>query len=49
MFILGFAKSRVTYANWFKSGIETLLLGTIAAVASWAIGLAFEPLISENA
>ena len=48
MFILGFAKSRVTYANWLKSGVETLLLRAIAAVASWAVGLAFEPLIVKN-
>lgn len=44
LFILGFTKSMFTYSKWWKSGLETLMIGVVAAGASFLIGLAFRPL-----
>ncbi|EAR83462.1 integral membrane protein (macronuclear) [Tetrahymena thermophila SB210] len=44
LFILGFTKSMFTYSKWWKSGLETLLIGVVAAGSSYLIGLAFRPL-----
>lgn len=38
LFILGALKSRVTYTNWLKSGIEMLLVGGFAAFFAYVIG-----------
>ena len=45
LFLLGVIKSRFTYISWVKSGIETLLVGAIAAAASYLVGMAFDSLI----
>lgn len=44
LFLLGFTKSFFTFSKWWLSGLETLLIGVIAAGASFLIGLAFRPL-----
>jgi len=49
MFLLGIIKSKFSHAKWYKSGAETLLIGAIAAGASYIIGYAFEGLIAEEA
>jgi VIT1/CCC1 family predicted Fe2+/Mn2+ transporter len=38
LFALGAMKSRLTGRNWFKSGLEMLLVGGIAAAAAYAVG-----------
>ena len=38
LFILGALKVKVTMKNWIKSGLEMLLVGGIAAIASFVIG-----------
>ena len=38
LFIVGALKKFVTGANWVKSGIEMLVAGTLAYLASYAIG-----------
>jgi len=37
-FLVGSAKIYVTGKNWFKSGMETLLVGGAAAIIAYAIG-----------
>jgi len=37
-FFIGSAKVYVTGKNWFKSGLETLLVGSVAAVIAYFIG-----------
>lgn len=44
LWILGIIKSKFTAMHWFKSGLETMIVGVISAAASYLIGLAFEPL-----
>lgn len=39
LFALGALKVRITGRSWFKSGMETLLVGGTAAVAAYAIGM----------
>jgi VIT1/CCC1 family predicted Fe2+/Mn2+ transporter len=39
LFLLGALKVRITEKNWLKSGIEMLVVGGIAAVAAYLIGL----------
>ncbi len=38
LFALGAIKVRITGKNWFKSGLETLLVGGLAAAAAYAVG-----------
>jgi VIT1/CCC1 family predicted Fe2+/Mn2+ transporter len=37
-FFVGSAKIYITGKNWFKSGLETLLIGSAAAIIAYAIG-----------
>lgn len=45
LFLLGFAKSRLSYANWVYSGFESLFLGTLCAVIAYSIGYSITRLI----
>lgn len=38
LFILGVAKTRITKANWFRSGIETLVFGGISTGVGFLLG-----------
>ncbi len=38
LFMLGVAKSKVTRANWFKSGLEMFVVGGLAAFVAYGIG-----------
>ncbi|MER1952731.1 MAG: VIT1/CCC1 transporter family protein, partial [Aerococcus urinaeequi] len=38
LFTLGAVKSRLTLTNWFKSGMEMLLIGGAAAIVAYGIG-----------
>ncbi len=38
LFILGATKSKVTGANWLRSGLEMLIVGGLAAAAAYLIG-----------
>ncbi len=39
LFVLGALKVKVTGQNWLKSGLETLLIGGITALAAYGVGL----------
>lgn len=43
-FFVGSAKVYVTGKNWFKSGLETLLVGGLAAVVAYGVGFALRGL-----
>lgn len=43
-FFVGSAKVHVTGKNWFKSGLETLLVGGLAAVVAYGVGFALRGL-----
>ena len=38
LFVLGMAKSRITKIHWFKSGIETLVIGAVSCSAGFFLG-----------
>lgn len=38
LFVLGALKVRVTGQHWFRSGLETLVVGGLAAIAAYAVG-----------
>ena len=38
LFVLGAIKVRITGRNWFLSGLETLIIGGVAAAAAYGIG-----------
>lgn len=42
LFILGVGKSFFSYERWYWAGLETMIVGALAATASYVIGLAFE-------
>jgi vacuolar iron transporter family protein len=44
-FLIGSAKVHVTKKNWFKSGMETLFVGGIAAVIAYGIGFMLRGLV----
>ena len=44
LFSLGALKSRIINCHWWRSGIEILFVGGIAAIAAFAIGKALESL-----
>ena len=44
LFFIGAIKTRFTDVNFFKSGLETLIIGAVAASSSYAIGYALEPI-----
>ncbi len=39
LFVLGALKVKITGQNWIKSGLETLVIGGIAAAAAYAVGV----------
>ncbi len=39
LFVLGAQKVRITGKNWFISGMETLIIGGIAATAAYVVGM----------
>ncbi len=39
LFIFGAAKSRITVGHWLKSGVEMAVVGTVAAVMGYMIGV----------
>jgi len=41
LFTLGVFKTKYTHRPWFKSGMEVLLVGTIAAAAGYIVGSVF--------
>lgn len=43
LFALGAVKTRITGRNWFKSGLETLLVGGLAAAAAYVVGVLLGP------
>ncbi|KRX10580.1 hypothetical protein PPERSA_05400 [Pseudocohnilembus persalinus] len=46
LWTLGILKSRVTQQSWVKSGLETFIMGALAAAASYIIGYIFEQTVS---
>lgn len=39
LFILGAAKSKITQSNWLKSGFEMLVIGGLAALVAYGVGV----------
>ncbi len=39
LFIFGAAKSKITVGNWLKSGVELTVIGTVAALLGYLIGV----------
>lgn len=39
LFILGAAKSKITQSNWLRSGFEMLLVGGLAALVAYGVGV----------
>lgn len=42
-FLIGTAKSRWSLASWWRSGLETLLIGSVAALIAYGVGSLFHP------
>ena len=45
LFILGASKCKITNRGWFKSGVETLVIGGVAAGAAYYIGYVISGLV----
>ncbi|MFT4303396.1 MAG: VIT1/CCC1 transporter family protein [Candidatus Woesearchaeota archaeon] len=45
LFLLGSLKAKITQRNWFKSGSEMLIVGSIAAMAAYFIGYTLQMLL----
>lgn len=39
LFTVGAARTRVTHRNWFRSGLEMLIVGGIAATVAYVVGI----------
>lgn len=48
LFALGASKTKITDVKWWKSGLETLFVGSIAAGCAFLIGYLLEPLAEED-
>ena len=48
LFVVGAYKTRVTKGNWWKDGLENLILGAIATGISYAVGVAFDKASGGN-
>ena len=42
-FAIGTSKSRWSLASWWRSGLETLFIGSVAATIAFAVGSLFHP------
>ncbi len=42
LFVIGAVKARMTIGNWGRSGLEMMIIGTVAALAGYAIGFLFQ-------
>ena len=38
LFLTGVVRARLTFGNWFRSGMELLIIGMVAAIAGYFIG-----------
>jgi predicted membrane protein (TIGR00267 family) len=45
LFVIGAAKAKLTTGHWKKAGIEMLLVGLVAALAGYVIGIALSKII----
>ena len=45
LFVVGILKTKITGESWIKGGFEMLLIGFVAFVASYSIGLVLEQII----
>ncbi len=48
LFTVGVVKARLTVGNWFVSGLELALIGTLAAVSGYFVGLGLGALFGTN-
>jgi len=48
LFILGLIKTKISGGNSFKSGLESLIVGSVAASAAFVVGFVLEPLIGKK-
>jgi VIT1/CCC1 family predicted Fe2+/Mn2+ transporter len=47
-FIIGSVKARWSTSSWWRSGLETFLVGSIAAGLAYAVGVALKPWANET-
>jgi VIT1/CCC1 family predicted Fe2+/Mn2+ transporter len=47
-FLIGSIKSRWSTASWFRSGTETLLVGSAAAVLAYGVGILLRGIVPEG-
>jgi VIT1/CCC1 family predicted Fe2+/Mn2+ transporter len=45
LFVVGSLRTRVTGARWFVSGLEMLLIGSMAAAAAYGVGHLLQQLV----
>jgi VIT1/CCC1 family predicted Fe2+/Mn2+ transporter len=45
LFIVGILKTKITGESWIKSSLEMLLIGAVAFIASYSIGIVLEQII----
>lgn len=45
LFLVGILKTKITGESWIKGGLEMLLIGVVAFIASYSIGLVLEIII----
>jgi VIT1/CCC1 family predicted Fe2+/Mn2+ transporter len=45
LFIVGILKTKITGESWIKGGLEMLLIGAVAFIASYSIGLVLETIV----
>ncbi|MBI2543200.1 MAG: VIT1/CCC1 transporter family protein [Candidatus Aenigmarchaeota archaeon] len=48
LFLVGVVKARLTVGSWFRSGFELSLIGTLAALSGYFIGLGLGNLFGTN-
>jgi VIT1/CCC1 family predicted Fe2+/Mn2+ transporter len=41
LFAVGASKSKITSGHWIKGGFELMIIGGLAALAGWLVGIFF--------
>lgn len=49
LFLVGVVKAKLTVGNWFRSGLELAVIGTVAALTGYFVGLGLGKVFGTNA